>query len=395
MNTNVVHDYYSDLSIPRDLSLQDVKRLINKKIKQNADRISSSAGETEKLKELEAINKLLHNARKIFSSEKNRKEYDDQLENQKAKGQIASPEQARSKDLLSKAEFFLHNFNYDDATRFAFESIRQDNDNLEAYDFLGKLYYEKEEYEQAVNIIDKALRISPDNIRMLWCSARYNIFNQNSSEAQAKINRMLEIDPNSYLAKSEQVYLYLMYDHEIFALEQIDKYLAAYPNDINFRKQAAENLFTYARTFFVWIEELNEYGIIGAEDCEVAMVYLKKAYELYPCERYQELIETTEKYNTKIFDDTVLGDIGVALVFSLVLFFINHLAGVIAVIPIILLVPVSFVPFSYLLEIQYTDNGRNLLQGFLYMIVKIEGFIVAFIIGMILETIKIIRELLT
>ena len=153
------------------------------------------------------------------------------------------------------------------------KAIDVDQDYFDAHMHLGTLYAEKNN-DLAIDYFNNALNIQPDNIDVMYYLAMYYQNNRMFDKALNTYTRILELDPNYFLASYNKGYIYLVYlqdyqqaiDNFTQTIEINNNYFEAYYNrgfayellkDINNSKKDYEKCLELHPNFDKAVDGLN------------------------------------------------------------------------------------------------------------------------------------------
>ena len=410
-------NYYEFIGVyDRSISISEIKEKIDKKILDIEEYNSVINDDDEAEKELKKQREMINQAKEILCGDPSKKaEYDKELEIFLKDNTPEIEDTSKAEDYLSKAQFFFESANYEYAIKSCMNAITENDEFIEAYVLMGRIFFAREDYQSAVNAINKALSSQNNDRMLLLHSARYYIFLQDSENAQKRINELLILNPSDPLAMAEQNYLYLMFDREDLACEKTLAYFYEHPEDKEFSAASAKNFSKYAATFFsiatdwgddegdtddnepIKFEEDNDKGemiLIGKEAYKEAKKYTEIACRLNNSPVYLTQMERINAFGEKIMIPLELGEVVYALIFIAALFyFFGILVGIIAVLPIILLIFFSRMPMYVICEINYANKYGSIPYMICLFIVMAEGAVVKFSIALIKSLIEFVREL--
>ena len=139
-----------------------------------------------------------------------------------------------------------------------------------------------------------------DDMQLHWLGARIStVGKQNYDEAQQRINRMLEIKPESPLAHSEQIYMHLRKGDEELAFNEIDTYIESHPNDEAFKKSVAYDLNNYSNKCLYNDTAQNTSYIADKKSYDEYLRLNKKAVEVYDDEYTNNRLEHAKFFGKK------------------------------------------------------------------------------------------------
>ena len=243
-------DFYELLDLDRTLDTsslhKQIRQITNLKRKQRS--FTCNGDESQKLaKEID----LYNNALKYFASDESRKKYDVELAHATAKNQIFQKLKPTADDLFGNALEMFNSQRYDMASELLVELLKQTSNNEKAWLLLGDTKYMMGDYDDALNIMNRAAKAFPMSIDLRFRDIRFNILLDYFNEAQSLLNNALIDFPDNPLFTSEQIYLYLAADKIDLAKKFIDEYILIKPSNSKFRRLTAENLIDIATQQYV------------------------------------------------------------------------------------------------------------------------------------------------
>lgn len=249
----------------------------------------------------------LDEAIEIFSDSFNRKDYDEQLDQWYKNGTLTSKEVAAARDALERAREFYRKREYKLAVQNATEALNNGIETTEVFELIYLSYIELGDTNQALGAVSRGLQVHPDDTGLLWMSARVNSISHSFDTAQANINHMLELDPESTLAKTEQVFLYMSADKEDIALQQIDMFVSQHPDNTRYKKEVARTLISFSAGYYTSYRD--SLVIISKEAYEGCKRLCEKAYQLDSSDENKQQLERARYFGKTQFNKGNIGGI--------------------------------------------------------------------------------------
>jgi len=365
-----VLDYYKAFGLDRSWDEKVLRKELGK-----AQRVfmrrQSTTNDKEELDQINQTLEILDKAIECLSNPDARKRYDRELDKAYQAGMVNDEEEVQARDALEKAEYFYTKGQIQFAAKFALESINNKVNDPKAYEILAKCYYDLGDYSSSIDTLDKALTIYIDNNYFLWLSARINTIVENYDVAQQRINRMLELNPDSSQAHAEQIYFYMYAEKESIAFQQIDQYISQNPNDTEFKRETAYNLISFTSTCY--LEDPDTGSLVIADKASYAkcITLCKKAKSIYQDEYTVRNLENSQYFGKREFNHNNSNDLkwlwGMSAVSILAVgssissSSAPDLAGLLITlslyfVPAVLLTVVSFRPYWQINKIYYTGK---------------------------------------
>lgn len=371
-NVEKLMDYYKSYDLDRSWDESALKKALGKHQRILMSR-QSTTNDKEQLEQIEKELDNLDKAIRTLGRKESRKKYDAELDKAYAAGMVNEEAEAQARDILEKAKQLYVRGQIQLAAQFALEAINNKVNDPTAYEILAKCYFDSQDYSNSIATVDKALSIYTDNMYFLWLSARINTIVQQFETAQERINRMLELDPNSSQAHAEQVHFYMYAQKEDIAFQQIDQYLSQSPNDEAFKRETAYNLISFANTCYLEDSETGSLVIADKNSYLKCLTLCQKAYSLCQDKYTKENLESAQyfgqrKYNhNNSYELKWLWPLSVLSIFALVPafgyissftdFLVILLGLCVYLVPAILLTIVSFRPYWQINRIYYTGKA--------------------------------------
>lgn len=368
----IILDYYKAFGLDRSWDEKTIRKELGK-AQRTFMRRQSTTNDKEELDQINQTLEILDKAIECLSHPDARKSYDKELDKAYQAGMVNDEAEAHARDALEKAKQFYAKGQIQLAAKFALEAINNKVNDPTAYEILAKCYYDSGDYSASIDTVDKALTVYVDNTYFLWLSARINTIVEHYDVAQQRINRMLELDPNSSKAHAEQIHFYMYAEKEDIAFQQIDQYLAQNPNDTDFKRETAYNLISFTNTCYLEDADTGSLVIADKKSYTKCMFLCKKAYSLYQDEYTKSNLESAQFFGQREFNHNnsyelkwlwglsalslfiivpAFGEMrSIADLFSILF------AACIYIVPAILLTIVSFQPYWQINRIYYTGKA--------------------------------------
>ncbi|MCM1218534.1 MAG: hypothetical protein NC548_28940 [Lachnospiraceae bacterium] len=298
-------DYYAIYGIDRQMGTKEIRKQLLKIQGEIRSNMSNGAlNDAEILKKLQESYHDIANAVKTFKTEERRKEYDVILDAAYEAGRINEEAQVYAEDLYEEIRALFLKGNYRGAIKKAMDALNNNARDYRIYMLLAQSYFALNEVDRSLNTVEKGLSVHPDNMSLLRAGARFaNEGKDDFERAQKYVNRMLEIDPDSALAASEQSYLYVCNGKTDLAYKLIDEYMDKHPDDIDFRRDCAYDLVGYSYNCYTKDPNSDAYVIASQEDYQKCLDTCSKAASIYKDENTQEALESAQMYGQVEFND--------------------------------------------------------------------------------------------
>ncbi len=348
-------DYYKVFELDRSWNEKTLRKKLGKWQSMFMHR-QNTTYDKEDLNEINQTLDIIDKAIECLSNVNTRRKYDKELDKAYQEGMINDEVEEQARDALEKAKQFFAKGQLQVAVRFALEAINNKVNDPNAYKILARCYYDLGDYFSSIETIDKGLTIYTDNEYLLWLSARINTITERYDVAQQKINRMLELNPNSSQAHAEQIYFYMYVGEEDIAFQQIDQYIAQHPEDTRFRQETAYNLISFTTNYYFEDIETESLVIIDKVFYTKCVTLCQKAYSLYQDEHTNRNLERAEFFGRREFNKNNSYDLKWLWGVCILSLFISPNALGYYLIPAVLLTIVSFRPYWQINRIYYTGE---------------------------------------
>lgn len=364
-------DYYKAFGLDRSWDEKTLRKELGK-AQRTFMRRQSTTNDKEELDQINQTLEILDKAIECLSHPDARRSYDKELDKAYQAGMVNDEAEAQARDALEKAKQFYAKGQIQLAAKFALEAINNKVNDPTAYEILAKCYYDSGDYSASIDTVDKALAVYVDNTYFLWLSARINTIVERYDVAQQKINRMLELDPNSSQAHAEQIHFYMYAEKENIAFQQIDQYIAQNPNDTDFKRETAYNLISFTNTCYLEDADTGSLVIADKKSYTKCMSLCQKAYSLYQDEYTKSNLESAQFFGQREFNHnnsyelkwlwglSALSLFVIIPMFSEIHSFSDCISLLIMLclylVPAILLTIVSFQPYWQINRIYYTGK---------------------------------------
>lgn len=295
----VTVDYYKELELDRSWDEKTIREKL-KDLQKVWTKRQSACNDKEQLLIIDKIQEMIENAFRFLTKAIKREKYDEELEKAYKNGTIKDNFEEKLKDLVSQAKAYYRKGNIKAATQVAQEAVDGEVNDPDAYDILARCYFEVSKYDGALDTVDRGIDIFKDDMQLHWLGARIStVGKQNYDEAQQRINRMLEVKPESPLAHSEQIYMHLRKGDEELAFKEIDTYIESHSNDEAFKKSVAYDLNNYSNKCLYNDTAQNTSYIADKKSYDEYLRLNKKAVEVYDDEYTNNRLEHAKFFGKK------------------------------------------------------------------------------------------------
>ena len=298
----VTYDLYKELNLDRSWDEATIKTKL-KEIQRLWTKRQSACNDKEQLLMITAVLAKVEDGFRYLVKALRRKQYDEDLDKAYKAGLIQDKTEAKMKSLLDEARQYYRKGNIKMATQCAQEAIDGKINDPDAYDLLAHCHYDMQNYTKALEVIDAGTEIYKDNVNLYWLGARIaTVGTKDYDDAQNRVNKLLEVAPNNSIGHSEQIYLHLQKGNEDLAFQEIDTYIAAHPEDDNFKKNAAYDIESYSNNCYYYDQAHNASFIADKESYQRCLKLCTKAVEIYSDEYTQKRLENAKYFGQKEWD---------------------------------------------------------------------------------------------
>lgn len=341
----VTVDYYKELELDRSWDEKTIREKL-KDLQKVWTKRQSACNDKEQLLIIDKIQEMIENAFRFLTKAIKREKYDEELEKAYKNGTIKDNFEEKLKDLVSQAKAYYRKGNIKAATQVAQEAVDGEVNDPDAYDILARCYFEVSQYDGALDTVDRGIDIFKDDMQLHWLGARIStVGKQDYDDAQQRINRMLEIKPESPLAHSEQIYMHLRKGDEELAFKEIDTYIESHPNDEAFKKSVAYDLNNYSNKCLYNDTAQNTSYIADKKSYDEYLKLNKKAVEVYSDEYTNNRLEHAKYFGKKEWNSWNEESIKALTLYGIIFFFASNSLGLLLLTMDIILVYFSFRPY--------------------------------------------------
>lgn len=298
-------DYYVIFSLDKNAGTKKIRnQLLLKQGEIRSDMTNGALNSKEVLEKLQENFNMIAAAVKIFKTEERRKEYDLILDAAYNAGKIDIEAQTMAQDLYEEMEAMFMRGNYKGVIRKCMDALNDNVRDHRIYILLAKSYFALNDPDHSLKSVEDGLQVHPDNIPLMRTGARFSIDGKHDYDrAQGYINRMMEIEPDSAIAVSEQCHLYMSVEKKDLAFQLMDDYIDKHPNDMEFRRECAYDLIGYSYKCYTKDPNSDAFIIASQEDYQKSLDTCNKAASLYQDDNVQTALENAKYYGTIAFND--------------------------------------------------------------------------------------------
>lgn len=324
----ITYDLYKELELERSWDESTIKTRL-KEIQRLWTKRQSACNDKEQLLLIDQILSKVDEGFRYLIKAMRRKQYDEALDKAYKNGKIKDDTEVQMQGLIDQARQYYKKGNIKLAAQYAQQAIDGKVNDSSVYDILARCYFDMQNYPKALEVIDSGTSIFTDNLDLHWLGARIAIVGtQNYDDAQNRVNQLLAIAPDDSIGHSEQIFLHLRKGDEDLAFQEIDSYVAAHPQDEEFKRGAAYDIDAYSNSCYYYNQAQNATFIADKESYKKCLKLRTKAVEIYNDEHTRKMLEDTKYYGKKEWDSWNLDSIKSLSIYGLILLFIVPYVGV-------------------------------------------------------------------
>ena len=378
----VTYDLYKELDLDRSWDEDQIKKKL-KELQRLWTKRQSACNDKEQLVLIDNLMSKIGEGFKLLIKKIRRDEYDSALDEAYKNGVINDVTEAQMQNLIDEARQYYRKGNIKLAAQCAQEAIEGKVNNPKAYDILAHCQYDMQEYQKALDTIDAGTEVFKDNLDLLWLGARIaSEGTENYTDAQERINKLIEIAPDNSVGYSEQIYLHLKKDEEDLAFSEADKYIQEHPEDVGFKREVAYNIVAHSNNCFYYDKAENTTFIADKQSYDKCLKLRKKAVEIYNDEHTSNRLEDAEFFGQKEWDSWNTESIKCLTIYGILFTLVGSGFGLAFLAVDALVVYYSFRPY-WQINKTYVTGKRGTLEQIVSVLgditVKIGGAIIKFL----------------
>lgn len=345
MAMTVTYDLYKELDLDRAWDEKGIKNRL-KEIQKFWTLRQSATNDKEQLLIIDKILNAVEDGYRFLIKAIKRKQYDEALDKAYKDGVIKDEKEQEMKTLLEQAMAYYRKGNIKLAAQCAQEAIEGNINDPKAYDLLASCQFNMQNYPKAMDTIDAGVAIYSDDLHLHWLGARIaTVGMQDYENAQARVNKLIELAPDKSLGYSEQIFLHLRKGDEELAFQEIDSYIAKHPSDERFKQNVAYDLDTYSNKCYYYDAAQNASFIADKKSYEECLRLRSKAVEIYSDEHTQNRLEDAKYFGMKKWNSWNLESIKSLSIYGVIFLFLMWPVGLIFLVIDAALIYFSFRPY--------------------------------------------------
>ena len=260
-------DYYAIFDLDRSMDEKSIKRALGQRQAEVSKLMGSTDRDrTDTLRELQNMMETIRMAIRTLSKPESRRAYDAQLAAAAAAGKVSQEATKEAQDILERARQFFEKGQYQLAIKFARQAVDEQHINREEpFEIISRSQFMLGDYDEAIESAGKAARTFSSSLHLRWLYIRFLAMIEDFNEAQAQLNEAIDSFGADSLLMAEQVYIYAYAGNMPAAHRAIDQYVAANPNDQDYRRYTAQNLIDVSQTCYL-MDSAAEIMVLTEED---------------------------------------------------------------------------------------------------------------------------------
>lgn len=260
-------DYYAIFDLDRSMDEKSIKRALGQRQAEVSKLMGSTDRDrTDTLRELQNMMETIRMAIRTLSKPESRRAYDAQLAAAAAAGKVSQEATKEAQDILERARQFFEKGQYQLAIKFARQAVDEQHINREEpFEIISRSQFMLGDYDEAIESAGKAARTFSSSLHLRWLHIRFLAMIEDFNEAQAQLNEAIDSFGADSLLMAEQVYIYAYAGNMPAAHRAIDQYVAANPNDQDYRRYTAQNLIDVSQTCYL-MDSAAEIMVLTEED---------------------------------------------------------------------------------------------------------------------------------
>lgn len=318
----VTYDLYKELDLERSWDESNIKTKL-KEIQRLWTKRQSACNDKEQLLIIDSLLAKVDEGFRFLVKALRRKEYDEALDKAYKAGQIKDETESKMKSFIDEARQYYRKGDIKLAAQCAQQAIEGKVNDPSAYDILARCQYDMQNYPKALEAVDVGTAVFTDNLDLIWLGARIaTVGTQDYDDAQQRVNKLIELAPDSSIGHSEQIYLHLRKGDEDLAFQEIDTYIAAHPNDEGFKRGVAYDIDSFSNSCYYYDQAQNTTFIADKESYEKCLKLRTKAYQIYSDEHTQKQLENAQYFGKKEWDSWNIDSIKSLSIYGAILLFL-------------------------------------------------------------------------
>lgn len=321
-------NYYTEFNLDPNASCETLCAQLFKEKRKWITR--QNANSMEKRQEAERKVLLIEEASKIFSDKLAKEKYDVELMRERKKNggapapapqpqPVPQPQPTQQSWTLERL-LEVAKQNHDSGNSLynidlCRQAIAHGMEDSEIYNFLARAYWENGNIQNAAVTFETAIQKYPTETVLYYNIAVMYLNETNKyKEAREYINKAMEMSPNHANIKGLDIYCMLLTGHVNEAETKVQDYLRDNPSDQKYRSSVADAYLLYSDRFLTQASNGGAY-FATQEAYDSALYYRKKANELDPNERTNEVVQRTLGHGKRKIDkESKVVVIGMAIV---------------------------------------------------------------------------------
>lgn len=365
---DVSYDLYKKLGLDRSWDEATIKQKL-KEIQKFWTLRQNACNDKEQSLIIDDILSGVQEGFKNLIKKEKRAAYDKALDDAYQSGVIHDEVEEQMRGLLDRARQYYQKGNIKMAAQCAQEAINGRVNDPAAYEILAQCYSDVQNYEKVLETVDAGTAIYPDDLNLIWLGARVaTVGLQDYDEAQTRINKLLQVAPNSSVGYSEQVFMHLRKGEEDLAFQEIDSYISAHPDDENYKQRVAYDIDAYSNVCYYTDEQDGAMYIADKDSYDKCLKLRTKANDIYSDEHTQRQLADAQFFGQREWNSWNTESVKYLSIYGAIFLFLAWPIGLILLAVDALVIAFSFRPYWQINKTYVT--GR---MGTLESIVSVLG----------------------
>ena len=362
MQMDVTYDLYKDLDLDRSWDEATIKQKLKEIQKFWILRQNACNDKEQSLIIDKALTAIRDGFRILIKPEK-RAEYDKALDAAYQSGALTDEIEEQMRGLLDRAREYYKKGNIRMAAQCAQDAINGRVNDPAGYEILAQCYKDVGNFEKALETVDAGTKVFPDDIQLIWFGARVaTVGMQDYDNAQKRINHLMQVAPDSSIGHTEQIFMHLRKGEEDLAFQEVDAYVAAHPEDEEYKQRVAYDICAYSNSCYYHDEKDGAMYIADKESYDKCLKLRKKAADLYHDEHTQDRLEDAQYYGQKQWDSWNIDSIKYLSIYGIIFLFLAWPIGLILLAINALVIAFSFRPY-WQINKTYVTGQRGTLES--------------------------------
>ncbi len=305
-NVGRMEDYYVIFSLNKSASREENLSILRKQFGELTQNMGGGALNGSDIQErLRMMRDKLAEAIKVFKNKESYEQYNADLQVAYANNQVDMAAQKASADFLDEIQKLYMAGKYALVIQRCVSELDRGVVDINVYVWLARSYWMVDKDQQALDTVDKGLKVDSKNIDLMRVGSRiYTDDMKDYDAAQNMINKMIAV--NESLGTAEQVNLFTAFGKEDVAYKTIDDYVAAHPYDEAFKENCANDLIGRAYKCYETVQLADgskSLFLLSEEAYNKCLSFTEKAAAVYPCQETAQELKDAQSFGEVVFNE--------------------------------------------------------------------------------------------